>query len=248
MEKASNDKKEDSLSTVRVRVHHHISPLFVFAFVFVLALASGLSPSSELGCSRISRLRLCSSCASYSCRLSHPSPSSHLPVPVDLFQAQALVKIGFTLDFPAFYSACALPIVEYDSTERTYSEDDSWRGLQPRRSCSEYLTARKGSSGSIPAAISSLKSLTGLYLHFNSLSGILPKEISSLTHLTDLCLNVNSLSGDIPRQIANLSNLQVITSQIRQTAEYFSDLIVLLDLSSENEKIWWSNFDNKTSS
>ncbi|XLT72849.1 hypothetical protein HN873_029275, partial [Arachis hypogaea] len=66
----------------------------------------------------------------------------------------------------------------------------------------------KGLSGSIPAAISSLKSLTGLYLHFNSLSGILPKEISSLTHLTDLYLNVNSLSGDIPRQIANLSNLQ----------------------------------------
>ncbi|XLS89318.1 hypothetical protein HN51_065326 [Arachis hypogaea] len=106
----------------------------------------------------------------------------------------------------------------------------------------------KGLSGSIPTAISSLKSLTGLYLHFNSLSGILPKEISSLTHLTDLCLNVNSLSGDIPRQIANLSNLQVITSQIRQTAEYFSDLTVLLDLSSENGKIWWSNFDNKTSS
>ncbi|KAL1314865.1 hypothetical protein HN51_041675 [Arachis hypogaea] len=68
----------------------------------------------------------------------------------------------------------------------------------------------KGLSGSIPAAISSLKSLTGLYLHFNSLSGILPKEISSLIHLTDLYLNVNSLSGDIPRQIANLSNLQVL--------------------------------------
>ncbi|KAL1369075.1 uncharacterized protein [Arachis hypogaea] len=41
----------------------------------------------------------------------------------DVFEA--LVKIGFTLDSPAFYSACALPIVEYDSTLRTDFEDDS---------------------------------------------------------------------------------------------------------------------------
>ncbi|MED6207633.1 hypothetical protein PIB30_037504 [Stylosanthes scabra] len=68
----------------------------------------------------------------------------------------------------------------------------------------------KGLSGRIPSAISGLKSLTGLYLHFNALNGILPKEIAALTQLTDLYLNVNELSGDIPREIANLSNLQVL--------------------------------------
>ena len=66
----------------------------------------------------------------------------------------------------------------------------------------------KGLSGTIPAAMSGLKSLTGLYLHFNALNGILPKEIADLTELSDLYLNVNSLSGDIPREIGNMSNLQ----------------------------------------
>ncbi|KAK7339398.1 hypothetical protein VNO77_20062 [Canavalia gladiata] len=68
----------------------------------------------------------------------------------------------------------------------------------------------KGLSGVIPAAITGLKSLTGLYLHFNALYGILPKEIASLTQLSDLYLNVNNLYGDIPREIGNMSNLQVL--------------------------------------
>ncbi|KAE9617818.1 putative protein kinase RLK-Pelle-LRR-IV family [Lupinus albus] len=68
----------------------------------------------------------------------------------------------------------------------------------------------KGLSGTIPEAIASLKSLTGLYLHFNALNGMLPKEIASLTELSDLYLNVNNLSGDIPREIGNMSNLEVL--------------------------------------
>lgn len=66
----------------------------------------------------------------------------------------------------------------------------------------------KGLSGRIPAAMAGLKSLTGLYLHFNALNGILPKEIAGLTELSELYLNVNNLSGDIPRGIGNMSNLQ----------------------------------------
>lgn len=66
----------------------------------------------------------------------------------------------------------------------------------------------KGLSGKIPAIIGNLKSLTGLYLHFNALNGILPKEIAGLTMLTDLYLNVNNLSGNIPPQIGNMTNLQ----------------------------------------
>ena len=66
----------------------------------------------------------------------------------------------------------------------------------------------KGLSGQIPAAIGGLKSLTGLYLHFNALNGEIPKEIAELTQLSDLYLNVNNLSREIPTQIGNMSNLQ----------------------------------------
>lgn len=66
----------------------------------------------------------------------------------------------------------------------------------------------KGLSGEIPSIIGSLKSLTGLYLHFNALDGFLPKEIAGLTQLSDLYLNVNNLSGFIPHEIGNMSNLQ----------------------------------------
>jgi len=66
----------------------------------------------------------------------------------------------------------------------------------------------KGLYGRVPEALAGLKSLTGLFLHFNALNGILPKEITTLTELSDLYLNVNNLSGDIPREIANMSNLQ----------------------------------------
>ncbi|XP_052491305.1 probable leucine-rich repeat receptor-like protein kinase At5g63930 isoform X2 [Gossypium raimondii] len=68
----------------------------------------------------------------------------------------------------------------------------------------------KGLSGQIPPALGGLKSLTGLYLHFNALSGEIPKEIVSLSQLTDLYLNVNNLSGKIPLHIGNLNNLQVL--------------------------------------
>lgn len=68
----------------------------------------------------------------------------------------------------------------------------------------------KGLSGVIPNAIGGLKSLTGLYFHFNYLNGEIPKEIASLTELTDLYLNVNNLSGSIPPQLGNMPNLQVL--------------------------------------
>lgn len=68
----------------------------------------------------------------------------------------------------------------------------------------------KGLSGKIPPEIGLLKSLSGLYLHFNQLSGGVPKEIGSLSELSDLYLDVNNLSGEIPLEIGNMSNLQVL--------------------------------------
>ncbi|KAK4416004.1 protein NSP-INTERACTING kinase [Sesamum alatum] len=68
----------------------------------------------------------------------------------------------------------------------------------------------KGLSGQIPPEIGQLKSLSGLYLHFNKLHGLVPKELANLTELSDLYLNVNNLSGDIPPEIGGMSNLQVM--------------------------------------
>lgn len=68
----------------------------------------------------------------------------------------------------------------------------------------------KGLSGKIPPEIGLLKSLSGLFLHFNQLSGGVPKEIGSLSELSDLYLDVNNLSGEIPLEIGNMSNLQVL--------------------------------------
>ncbi|KAF6152547.1 hypothetical protein GIB67_012994 [Kingdonia uniflora] len=68
----------------------------------------------------------------------------------------------------------------------------------------------KGLSGRVPSAVSQLKCLSGLYLHYNSLFGEIPKEISNLTELSDLYLNVNNLSGIIPHEIGNMVGLQVL--------------------------------------
>jgi hypothetical protein len=66
----------------------------------------------------------------------------------------------------------------------------------------------KGLSGRLSPAISGLRHLTGLYLHYNSLSGQIPREIANLIQLSDLYLNVNNLSGEIPPQIGNMAGLQ----------------------------------------
>ncbi|OMO85860.1 hypothetical protein CCACVL1_09955 [Corchorus capsularis] len=68
----------------------------------------------------------------------------------------------------------------------------------------------KGLSGKVSPAISELKHLTGLYLHYNSLYGEIPREIANLTLLTDLYLNMNNLSGEIPSEIGNMESLQVL--------------------------------------
>ncbi|KAM7512084.1 hypothetical protein LguiB_010959 [Lonicera macranthoides] len=65
-------------------------------------------------------------------------------------------------------------------------------------------------AGKIPPEIGLIKSLSGLYLHFNQLYGVVPKEIANLTELSDLYLNVNNFSGEIPLEIGNMSNLQVL--------------------------------------
>jgi hypothetical protein len=61
-------------------------------------------------------------------------------------------------------------------------------------------------SGSIPAELGDLRSLTSLYLTYNSLSDI-PAELGNLANLNRLALSNNSLTGNIPAELGNLENL-----------------------------------------
>jgi len=62
-------------------------------------------------------------------------------------------------------------------------------------------------SGSVPAKLGNLSSLTSLSLRVNELSGSIPPEIGNLDNLVELELNSNQLSGSIPPEIGNLGNL-----------------------------------------
>ncbi|RVW79186.1 Receptor-like protein kinase HSL1 [Vitis vinifera] len=64
-------------------------------------------------------------------------------------------------------------------------------------------------SGPIPAGISSLVNLVGLYLSNNRFSGPIPAGISSLVNLVELDVSNNMLSGSIPAGISSLLLLSV---------------------------------------
>ncbi|XP_055807344.1 receptor protein kinase TMK1-like [Solanum dulcamara] len=60
-----------------------------------------------------------------------------------------------------------------------------------------------GMSGSIDV-VSTMRSLTSLWLHGNHFSGKIPKDIGNLTYLQDLNVNSNDLVGLIPESLANM--------------------------------------------
>lgn len=81
-------------------------------------------------------------------------------------------------------------------------------GCNEQRRVANLSLQGKGLSGKLSPALSGLKSLSALYLHYNNLSGEIPKEIANLTQLTDLYLDVNNLSGSIPPEIGHMTGLQ----------------------------------------
>ena len=62
-------------------------------------------------------------------------------------------------------------------------------------------------SGSIPAGLGGLSSLTNLRLSNNQLTGPIPAELGNLSNLSSLSLWNNRLTGPIPAELGNLSNL-----------------------------------------
>ncbi|MQM03508.1 hypothetical protein Taro_036296 [Colocasia esculenta] len=96
------------------------------------------------------------------------------------------------------------------------AEGDPCRGAFEGVACNELGKVAnislqgKGLAGAISPAVAGLRSLSGLYLHYNMLSGEIPPEISNLTELSDLYLNVNNLSGGVPPEIGNMASLQVL--------------------------------------
>ena len=62
-------------------------------------------------------------------------------------------------------------------------------------------------TGTIPAALGNLASLTVMNLNSNQLTGPIPTELGDLTSLTELRLYDNQLTGEIPVELAQLTQL-----------------------------------------
>ena len=86
---------------------------------------------------------------------------------------------------------------------------EDWHGVQTNASgrVNGLLLRRNGLSGSIPAEISALTTLTHLDLGSNWLEGGIPGEIGRLSELRVLNLVNNALTGPIPPEIGALSKL-----------------------------------------
>ncbi|THF94254.1 protein NSP-INTERACTING KINASE 3 [Camellia sinensis] len=133
--------------------------------------------------------------------LTNPPPTLSQPTS----QLTILISIKASLDPQSLYLSSWSPTASDPC-------DGSFEGIacDEKSQVVNVSLQGKGLSGKIPPEIGLLKSLSGLYLHFNQLSGGVPKEIGSLSELSDLYLDVNNLSGEIPLEIGNMSNLQVL--------------------------------------
>ncbi len=82
-------------------------------------------------------------------------------------------------------------------------------GGQQRR-VTKLELGSKSLKGRMPSALGSLAGLDVLDLSNNSLTGTIPAELRNLTSLTELRLNGNGLKGRIPTELSNIASLQVL--------------------------------------
>ena len=71
-------------------------------------------------------------------------------------------------------------------------------------------------SGSLPAELGDLTSLTHLWMYSNELTGSIPSQIGFLTSLRNVQLNSNQLSGTLPSEMGNLTSLEVLSLSSNQ--------------------------------
>ncbi|WVZ95237.1 hypothetical protein U9M48_041028 [Paspalum notatum var. saurae] len=99
--------------------------------------------------------------------------------------------------------------------------------------------AKNNLSGSIPASLGNVSSLTELYLGTNSIGGSIPETLSQIQKLTVLSLSGNNLVGLVPVQLYNISSLMSLdlswnhlTGRIPATLFSASSQLVFVDLEA----------------
>jgi len=80
-------------------------------------------------------------------------------------------------------------------------------GLDDKGRVKNIVFLYNNMTGFLPAEISLLSNIEGLWLFGNSITGSIPPEIGQLNNLKFLMIYDNDLNGSIPREIGNLSNL-----------------------------------------
>ncbi|HEX6051447.1 MAG TPA: hypothetical protein VFZ21_19345 [Gemmatimonadaceae bacterium] len=71
-----------------------------------------------------------------------------------------------------------------------------------------WLTLELGLTGTIPATLGNISTLTNLVLQNNDLTGPIPASFGNLSNLIELRLGSNALTGSIPAELGNLTKLE----------------------------------------
>ena len=140
-----------------------------------------------------------------------------------------LVLAAVLMLFATNFATAQIPTVEREALIALYNSTDganwsnnsnwlgavgtecTWRGVSCSGGYVETLTLSSNQlSGSIPAELGNLSSLTYLSMSSNKLSGSIPPELGNLSSLTLLHLGYNQLSGSIPPELGNMSSLGVL--------------------------------------
>ena len=128
-------------------------------------------------------------------------------------EAQAQDHAGDKQALVALYNATDGP--NWTNNENWLSDEplDDWHGVTVSDGrVTELAFESNQLTGTIPAELGNLSSLTILILQFNrQLTGPIPAELGNLSSLEVLALGANQLTGTIPPELGNLSSLTWLT-------------------------------------
>jgi hypothetical protein len=116
-------------------------------------------------------------------------------------------------DIPSYatQNECEWPTVACGSpsTNATSTNDTSVSRAEPWQ-VTEINMARQSFTGSIPAEIGLLSSLTFIDIGENEVSGSIPDELYQLTNLEHIYLHNNQMTGTLSEGIGNLQLLDAL--------------------------------------